>query len=73
MAKVEKSFILDMGKLIKIANLAEDMIGYLDILHVDIKIVYTGLGPGEKLYEELLQAEEGTTKTCRQHLCRKAF
>ncbi|HOA31649.1 MAG TPA: polysaccharide biosynthesis protein, partial [Clostridia bacterium] len=58
-----------MGKPIKIANLAEDMIrlsGYTP--HVDIKIVYTGLRPGEKLYEELLQAEEGTTKTCHDSI-----
>jgi FlaA1/EpsC-like NDP-sugar epimerase len=69
MAKGGEIFILDMGKPIKIANLAEDMIrlsGYTP--HVDIKIVYTGLRPGEKLYEELLQAEEGTTKTCHDSI-----
>jgi len=69
MAKGGEIFILDMRKPIKIANLAEDMIrlsGYTP--HVDIKIVYTGLRPGEKLYEELLQAEEGTTKTCHDSI-----
>ncbi|NLN05673.1 MAG: polysaccharide biosynthesis protein [Clostridiaceae bacterium] len=69
MAQGGEIFILDMGKPIKIANLAEDMIrlsGYTP--HVDIKIVYTGLRPGEKLYEELLQAEEGTTKTCHDSI-----
>ncbi len=69
MAQGGEIFILDMGKPIKIANLAEDMIrlsGYTP--HVDIKIVYTGLRPGEKLYEELLQVEEGTTKTCHDSI-----
>ena len=57
-------FILDMGEPVKIKVLAENLIrlsGYKP--HEDIKIEYTGLRPGEKLYEELLLNEEGITKT----------
>ena len=64
MAKGGEIFILDMGKPVKIADLARNMIrlsGYTP--DVDIKIQYVGLRPGEKLYEELLQSVEETTKT----------
>ena len=57
-------FVLDMGEPVKIANLAKNLIrlsGYT--LGVDMDIVYTGLRPGEKLYEELLTKEEGLQKT----------
>ena len=57
-------FVLDMGSPMKIDTLARNMIklsGYKP--DVDIKIVYTGLRPGEKLYEEKLMAEEGLRKT----------
>jgi len=57
-------FVLDMGSPVKIDTLARNMIklsGYKP--DVDIKIVYTGLRPGEKLYEEKLMAEEGLKKT----------
>ena len=57
-------FVLDMGSPVKIDTLARNMIklsGYKP--DVDIKIVYTGLRPGEKLYEEKLMAEEGLRKT----------
>lgn len=57
-------FILDMGDPVRIANLAEEMIrlsGYQP--HVDIKIEYTGLRPGEKLFEELFLGQEGIKKT----------
>ena len=57
-------FVLDMGTPVKIDDLARNMIrlsGYKP--DVDIKIVYSGLRPGEKLYEEKLMAEEGLTKT----------
>ncbi len=64
MAKGGEIFILDMGAPVKIADLARNMIrlsGYTP--DVDIKIEYVGLRPGEKLYEELLQSVEETTKT----------
>ena len=57
-------FVLDMGKPVLIRELAEDLIqlsGYQP--YEDIDIVYTGLRPGEKLFEEILTAEEGTTGT----------
>ena len=57
-------FVLEMGDPVKIDTLARNMIklsGYRP--DVDIKIVYTGLRPGEKLYEEKLMAEEGLKKT----------
>jgi FlaA1/EpsC-like NDP-sugar epimerase len=57
-------FIFDMGSPVKIVNLARKMIrlaGYVP--EIDIKIEYTGLRPGEKLYEELLNQKEITTKT----------
>ncbi len=57
-------FVLDMGQPVKIDDLARNMIrlyGYKP--DVDIKIVYTGLRPGEKLYEEKLMSEEGLKRT----------
>ena len=57
-------FVLDMGEPVKIVTLARNLIrlsGYKP--DVDIKIAYTGLRPGEKLYEEKLMAEEGLKKT----------
>ena len=57
-------FILDMGEPVKIDTMARNMIrlsGYEP--DVDIKIEYTGLRPGEKLYEELLMKEEGMQET----------
>lgn len=64
MAHGGEIFILDMGEPVKIVNLAEDVIrlsGYEP--YDDIPIVFTGLRPGEKLYEELLMNEEGLTDT----------
>lgn len=64
MGLVNKIFIFDMGRSVKIAHLAERMIelaGYEP--GVDIKIEYTGLRPGEKLYEEVLSNEENTIPT----------
>ena len=57
-------FLFDMGKPVKIKDMAEDLIRLHGLTpDKDIKIVYTGLRPGEKLYEELLTSEEGTTST----------
>ena len=64
MAKGGEIFILDMGQPMKIADLARDLIRLSGLEpDVDIEIRYTGLRPGEKLYEELLMEEEGLTAT----------
>ncbi|MBO4738376.1 MAG: polysaccharide biosynthesis protein, partial [Bacteroidales bacterium] len=57
-------FIFDMGESVKIYDLAKKMISLSGLkLGVDISIVFTGLRPGEKLYEEVLATEENSTAT----------
>lgn len=63
-AKGGEVFVLDMGKPVKIYDLACDLIKLSGLEpNRDIKIVFTGLRPGEKLYEELLMSEEGLENT----------
>ena len=64
MARFGELFVLDMGKPIKIIDLAENMISLSGLNpYIDIDIVETGLRPGEKLYEELLIKTEKLSKT----------
>lgn len=63
-AKGGETFILDMGKPVKISDLAHDLIRLSGLEpEKDIKVVYTGIRPGEKLFEELLSKEEGAAAT----------
>ena len=69
MAKQNELFVLNMGKPVKILDLAENLIrlsGYEP--YVDIDIIETGLRPGEKLYEELLIAGNNTEKTANDKI-----
>ena len=66
-AKGGEIFILDMGDPVKIDDLARNLIklsGFIPDVDIDVK--YTGLRPGEKLYEEKLMAEEGMQKTANE-------
>ena len=63
-AKGGEIFVLDMGSPVKIDTLARNLIRLSGFKpDMDIKIQYTGLRPGEKLYEEKLMAEEGMEET----------
>jgi FlaA1/EpsC-like NDP-sugar epimerase len=69
MAKGGEIFVLDMGDPVKILDLAEMLIRLSGLEpYKDIKIEFTGLRPGEKLYEELLMAEEGLKTTANNKI-----
>jgi FlaA1/EpsC-like NDP-sugar epimerase len=62
-------FVFDMGEPVKISDLAKKMIRlYGMVPNIDIQITYTGLRPGEKLYEELLTDGENTIKTYHEKI-----
>ena len=68
-AKGGEIFVLDMGEPVKIDTMARNMIRLSGLEpDVDIQIVYTGLRPGEKLYEELLMKEEGLQETANRQI-----
>ncbi|MEC5407891.1 nucleoside-diphosphate sugar epimerase/dehydratase [Paraburkholderia sp. MPAMCS5] len=56
-------FILDMGQPVRIADLARDLIRLYGFTEDQVRIIFTGLRPGEKLYEELLADDETTART----------
>lgn len=64
MATGGEVFLLDMGKPVRILDMARDLVALHGLLpDEDIQFVFTGLRPGEKLYEELLTSEEGAVRT----------
>ncbi len=69
MGKGGEVMVLDMGKPVKIVELAEELIRLHGLEpYKDIKIEFIGLRPGEKLFEELLTAEEGTVATYHERI-----
>jgi FlaA1/EpsC-like NDP-sugar epimerase len=62
-------FVFDMGKPVAIADLAKKMIRLYGLIpNIDVNITYSGLRPGEKLYEELLNDEENCTQTYHEKI-----
>ncbi|MGE5587647.1 MAG: polysaccharide biosynthesis protein [Clostridia bacterium] len=62
-------FVLDMGEPVRIVDLARDLVRLSGLdPDRDIEIKFTGVRPGEKLFEELLTAEEGTVATCHERI-----
>jgi FlaA1/EpsC-like NDP-sugar epimerase len=69
MGKGGEIFLLDMGEPVKIVHLAEELIRLSGLRpYEDIDITFTGLRPGEKLYEELLLSGEGTVPTAHEKI-----
>jgi FlaA1/EpsC-like NDP-sugar epimerase len=68
MGKGGEIFVLDMGEPVKIANLARDMIRLCGAEAEDVQVEFTGLRPGEKLYEELLADAEHSLPTHHEKL-----
>ena len=69
MASGGEIFVLDMGAPVKILTLAENLIRmYGKEPYKEVEIKFTGLRPGEKLYEELLMDEEGLKKTTNEKI-----
>ncbi len=69
MAKGGEIFVLDMGAPVKITTLAENLIRmYGKVPYEEVPIVFTGLRPGEKLFEELLMDEEGLKSTANKKI-----
>ena len=69
MGKGGELFVLDMGKPVKILDIARDLIRFHGLEpDKDIPIVFTGIRPGEKLREEILTAEEGTEATKQKQI-----
>jgi FlaA1/EpsC-like NDP-sugar epimerase len=69
MGKGGEIYLFNMGELMKITDVAEKMIKLSGLTPgVDIQVVFTGLRPGEKLYEELLNRDENTIHTGHPHI-----